>query len=307
MKETMPMKFLIPALGLIVIICFSFCESGHQEKPEGNLAPDSTVVTFQGNEFKVADRLVIETRIRDKIKKKKPLIVHAFIPLCDNKNQGIVPVNAQLGDGMNLRTNLYWGAGYGIKSYFKKYDGWKLLSSKQDSVGPVLERVIFHKKNSAGTEIYFVADAYRGDKMKECLHDFFRSLGGWKQGNESVSGIDLAVYSDADLIVFNGHDGLMDDTLKYYYSKDSAEREAVNISCYSKSYFHPRYEKCGAYPLICTSGLLAPEAYVLSAVIENWALQKTASEIRNAAGDAYQSKHPSTTQKGARWLFNTGW
>jgi hypothetical protein len=292
---------------LLLILSFSFCESSTDDKKTELKQEDSVSIAFPGNICKQEQREPAIIRLKAKISAIKPLVVHAFVPLCDNENQGIVPVNKQLGDGLNLKTNLYWGAGYGVKSYFKKYDGWKLLKSKQDTIGNVLERVIYYKKNANGTEIYLVADAYRGDRMKECLHDYFRSLGGWKTENDSVQDKSLSLYSEADLLVFNGHDGLMDDTLKEYFSKDSILREAVSISCYSKVFFHPRFEKCGAYPLICTSGLLAPEAYVLGAVIDSWANQKTALEIRYAAGDAYHSKHPSTTQKGARALFTTGW
>jgi hypothetical protein len=170
-----------------------------------------------------------------------------------------------------------------------------------------LERVIFYKKNGNGTELYLVADGYRGDRMKAGLQDYFQSLGGWKKGTDSVNQIALSLYSDADLMIFNGHDGLMDDTLKHYYSKDSIPREAVTIACYSKVFFNARFEECGAFPLVGTSGLLAPEAYVIGAVIDSWALEKTGLELKNAAGDAYHSKHPSTSQNGARALFTTGW
>ncbi len=300
--------FSILFIGAIVcLFSFSFCESSFHEIKNENSKEDSLVTEFKGYVFKISDRTVISKNLKEKSAKKSPLVVHILVPMCDNENQGIVPVNKQLGDGLNLKTNLYWGAGYGVKSYFKKYGGWKLLSSKIDTVGNVMERVIFYKKNSTGTQIYLVADAYRGDKMKACLHDYFRSLGGWKSGNDSIPNQKIALYKDADLLIFNGHDGLMDDTLKEYYSKDSVARETATIACYAKSFFNPRFENCGTFPLVGTSGLLAPEAYVMDAVIENWALHKTETEIKNAAGDAYHSKHPSTSTKGARALFTTGW
>lgn len=299
---------ILSFLGILLLcLSFSFCESSLEDKQSPEVREDTLQIISKGFECKHDIRNPAEIRLKSKIQSKSALVVHVFVPLCDNENQGIVPVNKQLGDGLNLKTNLYWGAGYGVKSYFKKYEGWKMLKSATDTIGNVLERVIFYKKNSLGTEIYLVADAYRGDRMKACLHDYFRSLGGWKKDFDSLSGKQISLYADADLLVFDGHDGLMDDTLKEYYSKDSVLREAVSISCYSKVFFHPRFEKCGAYPLVCTSGLLAPEAYVLGAVIENWAQQKSGLDIRNAAGDAYHAKHPSTSQKGARALFNTGW
>ena len=46
--------------------------------------------------------------------------VHVFVVLCDNKNQGIVPVPERLGDGEKPKTNLYWGARYGVKAFFRR-------------------------------------------------------------------------------------------------------------------------------------------------------------------------------------------
>ena len=45
----------------------------------------------------------------------EPLRVHVTVALCDNATQGMVPVPAAIGDGDDPRTNLYWGARYGVK------------------------------------------------------------------------------------------------------------------------------------------------------------------------------------------------
>src|SRR5574338_684291 len=123
---------------------------------------------------------------KQKIQNHLPLVVHILVPLCDNEHQGIVPVNKQLGDGLNLKTNLYWGAGYGIKAYFKKLPEWKLLVTQQPGDTSILERVVFNKKLSNGTQVWIVADAYRGDAMKKCLRDFFISLSGRKHDTLDV-------------------------------------------------------------------------------------------------------------------------
>ena len=36
--------------------------------------------------------------------------IHVVVALCDNENQGIVPVPEKLGNGKEPLTNLYWGA-----------------------------------------------------------------------------------------------------------------------------------------------------------------------------------------------------
>ncbi len=47
--------------------------------------------------------------IKAKLKYKKangiPLVVHIFVPLCDNENQGIVPVGKSLGNGKKRGKN----------------------------------------------------------------------------------------------------------------------------------------------------------------------------------------------------------
>ena len=268
----------------------------------------SSVNHLKLTQEKIPNRDSLRKNIQTKIRTKKPLVIHAIVPLCDNDHQGIVPVNSQLGDGQNLKTNLYWGAGYGVKSYFKLKTDWKLSADIMNPHTDILERVVFKKTLSNGTKLILVADAFRGDRMKESLHSYFASLSGIKNDSVIISSTEsFKISSEADLLIFNGHDGLMDDTLKTYFNKDGKQRETMVIACYGKTFFLDRIEKCGAYPLITTTGLLAPEAYAMHAGIEAWAQLKSDKEIRNAVGDAYFSKHPSSTQAGCRGLFYTGW
>ena len=46
----------------------------------------------------------------------EPKTVRIIACLADNRNQGIVPISAQLGNGQDPKNNLYWGALYGVKS-----------------------------------------------------------------------------------------------------------------------------------------------------------------------------------------------
>ena len=74
--------------------------------------------------------------------KRDFLVIHVFVALCDNKYQGIVPVPAKLGDGANPKSNLYWGAGAGIKTWFSKKRGWKRLKVNEKIAGTVFYRVV---------------------------------------------------------------------------------------------------------------------------------------------------------------------
>lgn len=63
-------------------------------------------------------RTSIQTRFEQKSTSGQPLLIHLLVPLCDNDNQGIVPVNKTLGNGLDAKNNLYWGALYGVKTHF---------------------------------------------------------------------------------------------------------------------------------------------------------------------------------------------
>ena len=75
-------------------------------------------------------------------------VIHVFVVLCDNVNQGIVPVSASLGNGDNPATNLYWGAAFGVKTFFSKNKDWELVSETQNPSAAILDRLIFKKKNA---------------------------------------------------------------------------------------------------------------------------------------------------------------
>ncbi len=257
-------------------------------------------------EFKAVSREVSFARLQKKIINKKPLFVHILVPLCDNDNQGIVPVSSKLGNGFDLKNNLYWGAKYGVKSYFKNSSKWKLLHSQKNINKNVLERIVLKQKNTNASDIYIIADAYRGDKMKNCLDDFFGGLSGRQSDSLLVDQDKIYLYKNADLMIFNGHNGLMDVSVAYHELTDQIQREAMVIGCYSFEYFEEHFKATRSFPVLTTTHLLAPEAYVLEAAIESWSKGEEGSEIRASAGKAYH-KFQKCGLKGATKLFKTGW
>src|SRR2546426_1033430 len=87
--------------------------------------------------------------------------IHVFVSLADNQNQGIVPVPAKLGNGLDVIHNLYWGAAAGVKTFFVRSSDWTLLKCEEKPKREVLERCVFKHRQS---KVYLVADAYRGDE-----------------------------------------------------------------------------------------------------------------------------------------------
>jgi len=91
-------------------------------------------------------------------------VIHVFVALADNVNQGIVPVSASLGNGDNASTNLYWGAAFGIRTFFSKNRDWQLISVAPNPSATILERCIFKHRRSS---LFIVADAYRGKEISQ--------------------------------------------------------------------------------------------------------------------------------------------
>jgi hypothetical protein len=299
-------------ISVLSIFTLFSCESRQGIQGEANIiAIDSIqppVIEKQViPEYKEFDRTEIIEKLQYKIDNTIPLVAHVLVPLCDNENQGIVPTTASLGNGQSLRSNLYWATSNGMKRYFKEKVDWKMLKSEvysKDSI--ILERVTFKKTYKNGAQVYLIADAYRGDTMEDCLKDFFQSLSGELMDTVFVNSDTILINSKADLVAFNGHNGLMDVYVDELYNNDNIQKDAVVIACSSMYDFNERLNFLQAYPLIMTTNLLYPGAFVMEGVINNWALMKSEEEIRLSAGDAYH-RVKQCGVNGARNLFSTGW
>ena len=229
--------------------------------------------------------------------------IHIFVALCDNKYQGIVPVPEKIGNGQEPNANLYWGCGYGIRTYFKKSAEWTLVkTTKVDSIR--LERLVCKHKTK---KFYLVADAYDGKYIQQCTKDFLKSSCGQMKDTLHIGDKVVGIQGNASLLSYIGHDGLMDFELTETYTcTDNKKRDVIILACYSKSYFSPHLIKANVNPLVWTNGLMAPEAYTVHDAISGYVKGETNEAIRTRAALAY-SKYQKCSEKAARNLLATGW
>lgn len=235
-------------------------------------------------------------------------LIHIVVALCDNQYQGIVPVPARIGNGDDPANNLYWGAAYGVRTFFQKSKEWKLIKKTANPKAAVLERVVF-KHNSK--DVYIVADAYRGREIRQTTIDFLQFAAGVQDEPIDVQlnlqPVVLNAGGGADLIAYVGHDGLMDFTLAEYPRKsDQRQRDVIILACASKPYFREAIHETGANPLLWTTGLMAPEAYVLKSAIEGWIVNESGEGVRKRAAAAYNS-YQRCGMRAALNLFSNGW
>lgn len=234
---------------------------------------------------------------------KPETIIHTFVALCDNQHQGIIPVPEKLGNGQDPSNNLYWGAMYGVKSYFKNSKNWTLLYSRKPANEKYLERCVFRHKSDS---IIMIADAYDGEFIKECIGSFFRQLSGIDTEEIVIDSVDTVSTANASLIAYIGHNGLMEfDVALDSSGSDGIMRDAIILACASEYYFRPKLNEIEAYPVLWTTGLMAPEAYTLEAAIEAWRVGKKPEEIRDRAAEAY-SRYQNCPLSSAKRLFSYG-
>lgn len=276
---------------LLPIICLLFLNCGTQASKKENIAisENSVYVSPQVN----AD--VYDTTAKT---------IHIYVALCDNKYQGIVPVPEKIGNGQNPNSNLYWGCGYGIRTYFKKSKDWKFIKTeKPDAIR--LERIIF---KHVSKNYYLVADAYDGQHIKKCTQDFLGgSCGKLKETLRVDSTTKIGIAGNSRLLAYIGHNGLMDFQLtEKYTNTDQQKRDLIILACYSKSYFSSHLKQAHVNPLVWTTGLMCPEAYTVHDAIHAYLNQETNESIRTKAALAY-STYQKCSEKAARNLLVTGW
>ncbi len=231
-------------------------------------------------------------------------VVHVIVALCDNEFQGIVKVPAGIGNGQKPSTNLYWGAGYGVKTHFNRSEEWVAIDCMKPTVPHILDRAIWKHRDSA---VYLVADAYDGRNIREATEDLLRFASGAAPEKILVGGTEIRAGGGAQLIAYVGHDGLMDFALEEVFGPaGTSTRETIILACISKRFFAPHLRHTGAQPLLWTTGLMAPEAYTLKAALNGWVRRETHEAIHERAAQAYD-KYQKCGITGARRLFATGW
>jgi hypothetical protein len=234
--------------------------------------------------------------------------VHVFVALADNQHQGIIPVPPALGNGRDPQRNLYWGAAYGVKTYFKASKDWELVWSGHGAKDAILERCVFQVRDN---DVYLVADAYEGSQIKLAVTDFLSAAAGvakekvtFKMRSEEVS---IAIAGDANLAVYVGHEAFMDFEIPPITgTRGSKPRQTIILACASKSFFAPYIRPTGAEPLLWTTGLMAPEAYTLKAAIDGWTADEDDEAIRQRAAQACD-RYQKCGARAALKLFATNW
>jgi hypothetical protein len=258
----------------------------------------------------------VHARVAKDVNQGNPIVVHVVVVLCDNRYQGIVPVPKALGNGQDPGSNLYWGAGYGVRTFLVRQGGWTLLSKETVPAEGRLERILLRKsirREGKAATVFLVAEAWDGREIKAATVRFLALAAGRETEVLRVDGpngpMSLHTGGASHLVAYVGHDGLMDFSLPLGLGPDSgaaalgqAARSSVVLACASQAFFMPHLTRGGSHPLLLTTNLMAPEAYTLDAAVTAWAQGGSAADVRGAAARAYAT-YQKIPLRSARRLF----
>jgi hypothetical protein len=207
--------------------------------------------------------------------------IGVFVALADNKSQGIVPVPAAIGNGDDPEGNLYWGNSEGLKGCFDHSRQWKPVGKTAPRGSDILRtRAYCHVRTGA----LLTAFAYRGSAIRRCLTDF-------------ESAVQNGSY---DLVVYIGHNGLMDFNLPAAQGTRHASKspDCAVLCCKSDSYFGSRLRADGARPILLTTQLMYPGAFILAAAAETWLAGGSVAAVRESSGAAYAMNQKISRRAG---------
>lgn len=238
----------------------------------------------------------------------KPQVIHVIVPLCSNDQ--IDCGSPAAGQAGNLKTNLYWGAVFGHRRFFDRKKSEFVRIDVARGKGPLLERAVYKRMIAdagaqGGAEKYIeqivVLDAYHGDSIDQAVETFWHraTQGGviyFRDGDKDrEERVTIAGYA--------GHNRLMDGIrLPAATPHKSAAIPSFVLACDSEQYFGAALRSAGSETLVMTRSLMAPEGYVLDAVVRAMGAHSNTHQIRLAAIAAY-AKWQKITHSAAGTIF----
>lgn len=223
-----------------------------------------------------------------RVKESGRLVVHVYVPLCDNDQ--IHCGSDKAGQPTNLEHNLYWGAVFGHKRFFSRKASAFERVSVEASKAPLLERAVFKRSlpgkpwgRSDAIDLVVVFDAYDGAAIDKALSRFYREA-------ERGAKVDLGEAGEVavDVVGYAGHNRMMDGTEPP--ARDDKKRAPIPsfvMACRSKSYFAEPLAERGSRGLLFTRDLMAPEGYVLEALVTSLGENASQVELRRRVVAAY--------------------
>ncbi|WP_455206059.1 hypothetical protein [Kaarinaea lacus] len=168
--------------------------------------------------------------------------------------------------------------------------------------------------------VYIIADAWDGKFISSAINEFLAMVTGhasetirFNHNNKQKS---INAAAAAHLVVYIGNNAKLDKTLSgfngltkldikdYAVRANNPPKTAIVLACQSAPYFNSILLAHTNFPLLLTTGNMAPEAYTLDKAIEAWLENATAQQIRASSADTY-AQYQKISKATALRLFRS--
>jgi len=256
-------------------------------------------------------------RVADDVRRGRPLVVQVHVALCDNS---IIRCGGRgLGDGDRLATNLYWATRGGLRGWFgRPGSGWRLASVARDPAPEVLERVVYHRRQTptvtwqrrgvrAPFDVLLVAQAWRGSAIDRAVEAYAADLATPSARPTTLpDGTVVDAGGAAHVVAYVGHNRWMDrpdfrwDALAH--APPGPPKGTVAIACHTLAYLGRTVPAPGRVPLVLTADFLFAGSHALEGAVNAVAAGGGYPEIRAGVTRGYAAGQGQPLGR-ARGLF----
>jgi hypothetical protein len=252
----------------------------------------------------------LQADMRADIAGGKPLVVQVHVPLCDNS---IIRCGGRgLGDGDDLRRNLYWATTEGLAGWMgRRGSGWtQELRTTGAALGEprVLEIRVWRRElpvprawagpgMPATFVVRLVGFAWRGAAIDAALSAYLADLFGSRARVLTLPGSAFAPRTiveaggAARVVAWVGHNRLMDAGPNWDELQRSQDRSfrkgTLAVACYSADYLRPTVVDPSRVPLLMTASLVMASSAALEGGLMAFLSGGDLSEIRTGGASGY--------------------
>jgi hypothetical protein len=230
--------------------------------------------------------------IAERVRSGGVLTVHMVVPLCHEDQVACGGMRA--GAPGDLAHNLYWGAVFGHDRFLsRKASAWRRIGGSEVT-GSHLARSVFGRSFAGAPfgraepiDVVVVLDAFHGDAIDAVVDRFFAETERGAEVTFTSSG--TARRLSVDVVGYAGHNRMLDGKQAPAIGPVATRRPVPSfvLACRSHQTFAGPLAARGSSLLVAARDLVAPEGYVLDAVVDGLARNEAAASIRQRAVRAY--------------------
>jgi hypothetical protein len=225
---------------------------------------------------------------------------------------------AKLGDGSHPRTNLCWGARFGIDTHLPRGGTWRRVFTDNGDGSRILRRTVYRKRVEANRtrwsdeglaepfDIVLLANAWSAAHAGEAIHQPLRDALIGETVTLDLGGLSYRFGGGSVVVGYLGPNPLLRQPLDPWDGLPPGASRSVGVffACsQSAVYLHAEAMRRGLYPILFAREPIVPEGYVVEGILNALASGELGDAFVEQAAVCYARHQRSTSVQTARGYF----